>query len=219
MHAEALSALDLFAWPLAEAGRHVRAARVARMTADAALSPERLGELVRRIAAGRDRAAFAELFGHFAPRLKSYMLRLGAGPVEADDLAQEAMLAIWRKAASYDPARAGAATWVFTIARNLRIDALRRERCVEPLDIAAASEVAAGDAGADAVIAAAQSEQDLRAALAGLSDEETALVRMSFFEDKPHSAISRTLGMPLGTVKSKLRRVLARLRVSLEAAR
>ena len=189
------------------------------MTVRAALSPERLSELLLRIATVRDRAAFAELFGHFAPRVKSYMLRLGAGTVEADDLAQEAMLTIWRKAASFDPARAGAATWVFTIARNLRIDALRRERFVEPLDVGAASDMPSEEAGADAVMAAVQSEQALRAALAGLSEEETALVRMSFFEEKPHSAISHTLGMPLGTVKSKLRRTLARLRAILEAAR
>ena len=189
------------------------------MTRSVVQSPARLSELIVRIATLRDRAAFAEMFDHFAPRVKSYMLRLGAGPTEADDLAQEAMLTIWRKAARFDPTRAGAATWVFTIARNLRIDALRRERCVEPFDGGAVPAVPDEAAGADSAMAAAQSEQALRAAFAGLSEEETMLVRMSFFEDQPHSAISHTLRLPLGTVKSKLRRTLARLRAILEAGR
>ena len=84
--------------------------------------------LLGRVAAMRDRAAFAALFAHFAPRVKAYLLRLGAPPALAEDLAQEALLSLWRKAHLFDPAKASAATWLFTIARNLRIDALRRER-------------------------------------------------------------------------------------------
>lgn len=189
------------------------------MSVPAALSPEVLAELIRRVAETRDRAAFAELFSHFAPRVKSYMLKLGARAGEAEDLAQEAMLTVWRKADRFDPERAGAGTWVFTIARNLRIDALRRERPVDSIDDSAAAEVAGDDPAADAMLAAAEAERALRDALAGLSAEETKLVHMSFFEDNAHGAISQILGMPLGTVKSKLRRTLARLRSALEATR
>ena len=87
-----------------------------------------LSALLAAVGAARDRAAFEALFRHFAPRIKAYLLRLGAGSPGAEDLAQEAMLSVWRKAVLFDPAKASAATWIFTIARNLRIDALRRER-------------------------------------------------------------------------------------------
>ena len=83
--------------------------------------------LIQAVARDRDRDAFAALFDHFAPRLKAYLMRAGAAPAAADDFAQDAMLTVWRKAELFDPARARAATWIFTIARNRRIDALRRD--------------------------------------------------------------------------------------------
>lgn len=172
---------------------------------------------IRQVAEMRDRRAFAALFDHFAPRVKSYMLRLGATAAQAEDLAQETMLTLWRKAESFDPARAGAATWVFTIARNLRIDAIRRERLIEPGEPPEDAE--APDLPADAAMAAEQEEDSLRAALAGLPEEQAMLLRMSFFEDYAHGDISARLGMPLGTVKSKLRRAMLRLREALEDLR
>src|SRR5690348_424827 len=92
------------------------------------LDSSELGRLIEAVGLRRDREAFARLFEHFAPRLKSYLMRAGAGPVAAEDFAQEAMLTVWRKAALFDPTRAGASTWIFTIARNLRIDAARRAK-------------------------------------------------------------------------------------------
>src|SRR5258708_28467267 len=86
------------------------------------------------IAAGRDRTAFVTLFGRFAPRLKSWFLRAGTPAQQAEDLVQETMLSVWRKADSFDPNRARAATWIFTIARNQRIDALRRSSRPVPED-------------------------------------------------------------------------------------
>lgn len=182
-------------------------------------SAEFLAEQLRRVATERDRAAFARLFDHFAPRIKSYLIRIGAPPQLADDLAQDTMLAVWRKAERFDPTRAGAATWIFTIARNLRIDALRRERVVEVAEPAAAAEEQSDDPAADSLIAAAEAERLLQAALAALPEDQSRLIRMSFFEDHPHSDIGRRLNMPLGTVKSKLRRTLASLRAALEAHR
>jgi RNA polymerase sigma-70 factor (ECF subfamily) len=179
-----------------------------------AMTPEALALLLAAVAGRRDRAAFAALFGHFAPRVKTYMLRLGASAVQAEDLAQETLLMVWRKADRFDPALAGAATWVFTIARNLRIDALRRERPVVGVD--ELDEHASDDAPADAMLEQAQAERGLRAALAALPEEQAMLLRLSFFEDHAHGDISRQLGLPLGTVKSKLRRALLRLRATLE---
>jgi RNA polymerase sigma-70 factor (ECF subfamily) len=209
MYAPTLSTSDLLGWLHGAARRCAPAWPVARMTRRVAHAPERLSELIVRIATLRDRAAFAEMFDHFAPRVKSYMLRLGAGPTEADDLAQEAMLTIWRKAARFDPTRAGTATWVFTIARNLRIDALRRERSVEPFDGGAVPDVPDEAAGADSAMATAQSEQALRAAFAGLSEEETMLLRMSFLLTHLLPLISVSLLSPLGINRFFLKCVLS----------
>lgn len=92
------------------------------------LDPAALSGCVVAIAERRDKEAFKILFAHFAPRVKAYLLKNGAPPTTAEDLAQETMVAVWRKAALYDPSKATAATWIFTIARNQRIDAIRREK-------------------------------------------------------------------------------------------
>ncbi len=196
---------------------HYRLATVLVSQPGDAVTPAHLARQIALVASRRDRAAFAALFAHFAPRVKSYMLRLGASAPQAEDLTQETMLAVWRKAERFDPALAGAATWVFTIARNLRIDALRRER--PTADLAEIAEAASDAPEADGLIETAQSEGGLRAALAALPDELATLLRLSFFEDHAHGDISARLGMPLGTVKSKLRRALLRLRVALEDQR
>jgi RNA polymerase sigma-70 factor (ECF subfamily) len=171
--------------------------------------------LIAAIAQSRDRAAFATLFAHYAPRLKAYMLRLGASGDFAEEMAQETMLTVWRKAALFDPARAAAPAWIFAILRNRRIDVLRRARLVLP-DIDPTEESPPAP-GADAVLDAAQRMARLRAALAALSPEQAAVVRLSFFDERPHAEIERVLGIPLGTVKSRLRLAMAKLRQILES--
>jgi len=175
-----------------------------------------LNALLIRVGEARDRAAFEMLFRHFAPRIKAYLLRLGAGAAAAEDLAQEAMLAIWRKAAMFDPAKASAATWIFTIARNLRIDALRRERRPEfdPNDPAFVPEA---EPAADAGMVRADEDARLREAITLLSPEQAKVVELSFFADKPHSLIAQELGLPLGTVKSRLRLAMTHIRTALGA--
>jgi RNA polymerase sigma-70 factor (ECF subfamily) len=170
-------------------------------------------EDIRAIAARADREAFARLFGHFAPRLKSYMLRLGASPARAEELAQETLLAVWRKAGAFDPTKAAASTWIFTIARNLRIDALRRERRPDP--VPDPSELPDDVTMPDAAMATTQSEGRVRHALMNLPAEQAEVLRLSFFSDKAHSEIAAELGLPLGTVKSRIRMALNRLRTSL----
>jgi RNA polymerase sigma-70 factor (ECF subfamily) len=168
-----------------------------------------LNALLGRVATERDRAAFAALFTHFAPRVKAYLLRLGAPPAVAEDLAQEALLNLWRKAHLFDPAKASAATWLFTIARNLRIDAIRRERRPEldPEDF-----LPEHAPGADDSLALADEEARLRLALRALPPDQIQVVELSFFADKPHSEIAAELDIPLGTVKSRLRLAMARLK-------
>jgi RNA polymerase sigma-70 factor (ECF subfamily) len=173
-----------------------------------------LSAAIVAVASRGDRAAFAGLFGHFAPRVKSYLMRLGAPPAQAEDLAQETMLAVWSKAALYDPQRAEAATWVFTIARNLRIDALRRERHPEVSDEFLA-EVPDDRPGAEMLVADGRRDQALRAVLATLPPEQAEVVRLSFFADLAHPAIAERLRLPLGTVKSRLRLAMGRIRKAL----
>ena len=166
--------------------------------------------MIAAIALRSDRQAFAALFNHFAPRVKSYMLRLGSPPELAEELAQEALLSVWRKAHAFDPAKAAASTWIFTIARNLRIDGLRRDRRSDPVDDP--SEAPEAQLAPEALVASAESEARVRHALLSLPVEQAEVVRLSFFSEKPHSEIAADLSLPLGTVKSRLRLAMGRLR-------
>ena len=167
--------------------------------------------LMLRVARERDRSAFAELFGHFGPRVKSYLMRLGSDASGAEDLLQEVMLAVWRRAATYDPSQAGVATWIFTIARNKRIDALRRmpRGGLDPNDPALQPEPPpAPDHEAEAM----RWEGAIAEAVAAMPREQAEILRLAYYEDISHSDIATRIGMPLGTVKSRLRLAMARLR-------
>ena len=168
-------------------------------------------ELIEAIAASQDKAAFRQLFDHFAPRLKSYLLRLGADLATAEDVAQEAMVMVWRKAVSFDRRQAGASTWIFTIARNKRIDRLRREQrpALDPEDPGL---VPAEEPAPDRSLQNSQERQRIASAMRSLPDEQAELVRRAFFNDESHSMIAEESGLPLGTVKSRIRLALARLR-------
>ncbi len=168
--------------------------------------------LVLRIARDGDRAAFALLFGHFAPRVKGYLLRLGTDGATAEDLMQEVMFTVWRRASTYDPAQAGVATWIFTIARNKRIDVLRRAKRPE---FDASDPAFAPDPPAEPDREAERGEWQghIAAAMAELPAEQSDLLRLAYFEDLSHSDIAARLGLPLGTVKSRLRLAVGRLRI------
>jgi RNA polymerase sigma-70 factor (ECF subfamily) len=189
--------------------RRMQAEPHSRAAAEA--SPE---AMIEAIARDRDRAAFAALFRHLGPRIKAYLTRQGCDGPTAEELVQETMVTVWRRADSFDPALSSAATWVYTIARNKRIDRLRRERRPEldPDDPTFVPE----EAGAEAAAIGRQGSERLRRAVAALPREQEELVRLAFFEDNPHSAIAARLGLPLGTVKSRLRLALARLRRAVE---
>ena len=193
--------------------------------ADASMvSGEDWSAAVLAIARTRDRGAFERLFRHFAPRIKSLALRGGLAPVAAEEIAQEAMLNVWRKAALFDASRASAATWIFTIARNLRTDALRRAGRGPAMaagddDATLLNALPDGAPLADELVAGAQRDAAIRDALARLPAEQAAIIRLSFYEGKPHGAIAAQLALPLGTVKSRSRLALSRLRKALETAR
>ena len=160
-----------------------------------------------------DRAAFAALFAHFAPRLKAWLMHSGSSEVQAEELVQEAMVKVWRKGAQFDPAQAGASTWIFTIARNLRVDQLRRQgQPTQGLDDAMLDGLVDPTALPDEALHTQRRERLVRAALAGLTDEQVQVIRLSYFDDQPHARIAEVLGIPLGTVKSRIRLALIHLR-------
>lgn len=183
---------------------------------DVAPTPEELVRLIVAVATEQDRNAFGRLFAHFAPRVKSFLMRSGLADSIAEEVTQEVMLTLWRKASYFDPCRAGASTWVFTIARNQSIDRLRRIRsraanlAVDPSD-----EPEAPLSGEDIAITT-EREEEIRKALSTLSAEQAIIVRLSYFAEKPHAEIARELGIPLGTVKSRIRLALNRLRATLD---
>ncbi len=184
-------------------------------TKPASLSGPESAELIQRIARLADRAAFSALFRLFAPRLKSYLMRQGCDFAEAEELMQETMVMVWRRAASFDPARASVATWLFTIARNKRIDALRRQRRPE-IELDDPALVPDPAPGADEPVLAHERGQRLAAALAALPGEQAELIRLAYFDERVQSDIASATKLPLGTVKSRLRLALAKLRRALE---
>jgi RNA polymerase sigma-70 factor (ECF subfamily) len=172
---------------------------------------------LRAVAERRDREAFGRLFAFYAPRIKAYLRRLGAEDAAAEDLAQEAMLSVWRRAHQFDRRRAALSTWVFTIARNKRIDALRRDRRpdYDPEDPALLDEPEDGAPRGDELAEAAQMRTFVLRAVDRLPKEQAELLKIFYYEEKPHSVIAEELGLPLGTVKSRLRLALAKLRTML----
>ena len=167
--------------------------------------------LIQAVARDRDREAFAALFDHFAPRLKAYLMRAGAAPAAADDFAQDAMLTVWRKAELFDPARARAATWIFTIARNRRIDALRRDARPLPAPVISLASSAEPERPVE-LLEARQDEGRVRAALRRLKPDQIEVIQMAFFQDLTHAEVAQSLALPLGTVKSRIRNAMIKLR-------
>ncbi len=168
-----------------------------------------------------DRPSFAALFRHFAPRIKGFLLRGGTNEALSEEITQETMVALWRRAARFDPARAQVSTWLFTIARNLRIDHHRRSAGSAgsaglPGDWDPEQQPADAHLRPDELLLAAQRERGVRQALATLPAEQAQVLRLSFFDEHPHARIAQDLGIPLGTVKSRIRLAVAQLRRIME---
>jgi len=179
------------------------------------LSADEAADLIEAIALRQDRVAFATLFRHFAPRVKAFVMRGGTDADTAQEVAQEALVMVWRKAASFDRTRASAATWLYTIARNKRIDLLRRS--ARPIDTEDWLAVYAPEAeDADKSVLAGQTYTRVKELLVGLSEDQLVVIQKAFFEDKTHTVIAEELKLPLGTVKSRIRLALGRLREALE---
>lgn len=162
-----------------------------------------------RIRDDRDQTAFAALFDHFAPRVKGFLMKSGADASLAEECAQEVMATCWHKAHMFDPARASVATWIFTIARNRKIDVLRKQRRPEPEDLGWGPEEEPDQAD---VLALQQESEQLGQAIEELPAAQRELIQKAYFGDLSHSEIAAQTGLPLGTIKSRIRLALERLR-------
>ncbi|MND65736.1 ECF RNA polymerase sigma factor RpoE [compost metagenome] len=181
-----------------------------------ALSPDPFvhDRLIEAVAMRRDREAFAQLFSYFAPRLKAWLIKSGATPGAAEDFAQDAMLTVWRKADLFDARKARAATWIFTIARNRRLDMLRRD--ARPLPVPEIELTEQTVERPDDLLVLSEDAERVRDALSRLKPDQVEVLRLAFFMDSPHSEIARRLDLPLGTVKSRIRNAMIKLRTLLE---
>lgn len=167
---------------------------------------------IEAVSLRRDRDCFMRIYDHFVPRVRLYLKGLGSPEAVAEELAQEALLRLWQRAGLYDAARSNLSTWLFRIARNLHIDRVRREPCWVPMDDEPGwldKDDACGFSSAES-----HAEQaDLQNRIEHLPAIQARLIRMSYFEAKSHQEIAGELGMPLGTVKSSLRRAFQRLQL------
>lgn len=156
-----------------------------------------------------DRQAFAAIFNHFAPRVKAFLMKSGAAHDVAEECTQDVMATLWRKAGMFDPTKASVATWIFTIARNRRIDMLRKERRPDPEELPWGPEA---EPDQEDVLALQQDTDRLGKALASLPEKQRKLIEKAYFGDLSHSEIADQTGLPLGTIKSRIRLALERLR-------
>jgi RNA polymerase sigma-70 factor (ECF subfamily) len=164
----------------------------------------------------RDREAFGQLFDYFAPRLKAVAMRSGAGSAAAEDIAQDVMLTIWHKADRFDPHRAQVSAWIFQIARNRRVDIARKENRPVPEEMKIADGI---EDDAAQIMAIEQETGELKTALSRLKPDQREMIEKAYLGELTHKEISDTTGLALGTVKSRIRLGLERLRHELKGMR
>ena len=180
-----------------------------------AAKDQELTTLINLIATRKDKTGFSSLFKLVGPRSKGYLMKLGSNDIVAEDLLQEVMLTVWRKSETFDRNKAAVSTWLFTIARNKRIDMLRKE--IRPqLDPNDPMLTPNQEESADNVYGSKQESIKITDAIKMLPEEQSKLIKMTYYEDKSHSIIAKELKMPLGTVKSRIRLASTRLKKLLE---
>ena len=172
-------------------------------------------ELLRLVAESADKRAFTELFNHYGPMLKGFMMRKGADGDTAEDLAQEAMLQVWRKAHLFDPSKGAVSTWIFTLARNLRIDSLRRASNYQYEELVGFDVEDESPIG-DETLIRKQDSRLVNQAIAQLPEEQKTVIELSYLNDLTQSEIAEKLNQPLGTVKSRMRLAYQKLGRTLE---
>ncbi|QKV17454.1 sigma-70 family RNA polymerase sigma factor [Oricola thermophila] len=166
----------------------------------------------------RDRAAFEELFVHFGPRVKALMLKSGSGHAMAEDIVQDVFMAVWRKAGYFSPGRGTVSAWIFSIARNSRIDKLRRMSS-RPYDDIMEMEFESPEPDAEQVLATTERNSKVADAIVDLPGTQREIIELAYMHDMAQTEIAKRLSLPLGTVKSRMRLAYAKLKLKLEEAR
>ena len=169
-------------------------------------------ELINKVETLKDTSAFEELFNHFAPRVKAFLMKSGADPQMAEECSQEVMATVWRKAHLFDPARASVSTWIFTIARNKKIDAIRKLNRPEPEQLYPEQDY---EPDQEEVVELQQETERLATALGELPEKQRVLIEKAYLGELSHSEIAEITGLPLGTIKSRIRLALEKLRHSM----
>jgi RNA polymerase sigma-70 factor (ECF subfamily) len=173
-----------------------------------------MDDLIQRIARDRDQQAFQDLFRLYGPRIKAMMMRQGADAAAAEDIAQETMFTVWRKSHLFTAQKGSLATWIYTIARNGRIDRIRRQAPYQDLP-EELNEIAGDDDLPDEALNRSQQRERIRKVLETLPAEQYEVVHLSYIEGLSHSEIAGVLGAPVGTVKSRMRLAYEKIRDSL----
>ncbi|MDG0987261.1 MAG: sigma-70 family RNA polymerase sigma factor [Paracoccaceae bacterium] len=173
------------------------------------INKNRWAELIWKVDKRKDVSAFEELFTHFAPRVKAFLMKSGADPQMSEECSQEVMATVWRKAHLFDPSRASASTWIFTIARNKKIDAIRKQKRPEPEQLFPEEDY---EPDRESSIVLQQETERLATALSELPEKQRVLVEKAYLGELSHSEIAEITGLPLGTIKSRIRLALEKLR-------
>ena len=174
-------------------------------------SDDELSLCIDLIGKNQDKLAFGTIFKYFAPRLKSFLIKAGSTDSQAEEVIQEVMIAVWTKSASYDSNKSSVSTWIYTIARNKRIDKIRKEKRHYLSESDEGLEIPV-DSTQEKEIFTAQVSNSLKKYMANLPDEQSRLLKLSYFYNKTHADISEELQIPLGTVKSRIRLALTKMR-------
>ena len=188
---------------------------VVNLISERELTRKQLAALISAVGVSCDRQAFALLYEYYAPRLKSFGLKQGVSAAKAEELVQETMLMVWRKAESFDQLKGSPSNWIFTIMRNKRIDMFRRQRHPE-YELDETVEIVDTNPHPDALVATEQEGEALRKAVRSLPENQIEIIQKAFFEDMSHGDVAKDLGLPLGTVKSRIRLAMKRLRLVME---
>lgn len=170
-----------------------------------------LGNFLRDIGENQDRIAFSNIFRYFAPRLKSYFVKIGCSETQAEEIIQEVMIAVWTKSSTYDRKKSSVSTWIYTIAKNKRIDKIRKERKHNTVESDESLEIPVASIQEQQILSTEVSEKILHS-LKFLPNEQAELLKLSYFYEKTHSDIAKDLSLPLGTVKSRIRLALSKMR-------
>ena len=170
-----------------------------------------LGNYLRDIGENQDRIAFSNIFKHFAPRLKSFFVKLGCSEVQAEEIIQEVMIAVWTKSSTYDKSKSSVSTWIYTIAKNKRIDKIRKETKHNTVESDESLEIPVSSVQEEQLLSSEVTKK-IHHSLQFLPKEQAELLKLSYFYEKTHSDIAKDLSLPLGTVKSRIRLALSKMK-------